>query len=90
MIEKDKLARINELAAKAKEGTLTPEEKIEQATLRAEYLHAFRGNFREQLHGVSVYDREGNDVTPEKLKKSKEKRKKEREAMNKKADGEES
>jgi len=76
MIAKDKLARINELAAKAKVEELTEEEKVEQAALRQEYLAAFRGSFRDQLHGVSVIDPEGNDVTPEKLKKSKEARKK--------------
>jgi uncharacterized protein YnzC (UPF0291/DUF896 family) len=75
MIEKKKLARINELAAKAKNEPLTAAEKAEQAQLRDEYLQAFRGNFRDHLHGVTVIDPEGNDVTPEKLKASKAERK---------------
>jgi len=88
MIEKDKLTRINELAAKAKKERLTEEEITEQAQLRAEYLQAFRGNFREHLHGVTVIDPEGNDVTPEKLKASKAQRKVEAKDM-KKSDNDE-
>ena len=40
----EKIHRINELYKKKKEGTLTPEEKEEQAALRAEY--AFRSQRR--------------------------------------------
>ena len=44
MDEKD-IARINELARKQKEGTLTPE----QARLREAYLKGIRRNIRMQL-----------------------------------------
>ncbi|MFC4617442.1 DUF896 domain-containing protein [Camelliibacillus cellulosilyticus] len=76
MLSKEKIARINELARKAKEETLTPEERREQQALRAEYLMTFREHFRDHLHTVKVIDPHGNDVTPEKLKLSKERRKK--------------
>ena len=42
----EKIHRINELYKKKKEGTLTPEEKEEQAALRAEYVQAVRNNLR--------------------------------------------
>ena len=66
---KDKLARINELAKKAKETGLTELEAKEQSKLRAEYLQTFRSSMLNTLKSVNVIDPEGNDVTPEKLKK---------------------
>ncbi|KAA8432017.1 DUF896 domain-containing protein [Weissella sagaensis] len=62
--------RINELAAKAKtsEG-LTEEEISERAELRAEFLDNFRKAFRSQVEMLQVYDEDGNEVTPEKVKK---------------------
>lgn len=70
MLSKEKLARINELARKAKttEG-LTPTEQKEQKMLREEYLAAFRKGMRNHIEGAKIVDREGNDVTPEKLKR---------------------
>lgn len=44
-MEKAKLDRINFLARKAKETDLSPEEKAEQAALRAEYIAEFRASF---------------------------------------------
>lgn len=76
MLSKEKLARIKELAKKAKEVELTAEEKKEQNELRAEYLLAFRSHFTDHLHNIKVVDTEGNDVTPMKLKQSKERRRK--------------
>lgn len=73
----DSLPRINELAKIAKERELTPEEIEERDHLRKEYLKEFRAGFREQLLNTKVVDEEGNDVTPEKLKKAKEAREKE-------------
>lgn len=69
----DLIKRINELANKAKIEELNDAEKSEQASLRAEYLEKFRAGFKSQLLNVKVVDIDGNDVTPEKLKKEQEK-----------------
>lgn len=75
----DYLPRINELAKLAKERELTPEEIEERDRLRKAYLKEFRKGFREQLLNTKVVDEEGNDITPEKLKKAKEERAKKQE-----------
>ena len=69
MDEKEKLTRINELAKKKKETGLTQEEQKEQKVLREEYLEEFRSGMRHHIEGMKVVDLEGNDVTPDKLKK---------------------
>ncbi|MCY9401113.1 DUF896 domain-containing protein [Bacillus haynesii] len=74
MISKEKIARINELAKKAKSGSLTDEEKAEQQMLRKEYLQGVRASMKNTLKTVTIVDPEGNDVTPEKLKQEKRKR----------------
>lgn len=56
MLEKSKLDRINELAAKSKAGELTEEEKKEQELLRKEYIKKFRENFRSQLDRIKIVD----------------------------------
>lgn len=66
---KEKLTRINELAKKKKETGLTQEEQKEQKVLREEYLEEFRSGMRHHIEGMKVVDLEGNDVTPDKLKK---------------------
>ena len=68
MLSPEKISRINELAKKKKEGKLTPTEEKEQQLLRQEYLEAFRGGMRNHIEGLKVVDKEGNDVTPEKLR----------------------
>ena len=68
MLSSDKIARINELARKAKNSKLTEEEAKEQTKLRAEYLQSFRSSMLNTLKGVTIVDPEGNDVTPQKLK----------------------
>ncbi|MGO3731892.1 MAG: DUF896 family protein [Vagococcus sp.] len=70
MLTQEKLARINELAKKAKTETgLNADEKVEQQELRDEYIKNFRGGMRHHIEGMKVVDEEGNDVTPDKLKK---------------------
>lgn len=71
MLSKDKMQRINELSRKSKQTELSKDEKIEQKKLREEYLQVFRKSFVQDLHGVTFVDPNGNDVTPEKLKRSK-------------------
>lgn len=68
MLSKDKIARINELARKAKKGTLTLEEAKEQTRLRKEYLQSFRSSMLKTLENVTIIDPEGKDVTPAKIK----------------------
>lgn len=75
MLSKEKLARINELAAKKKREGLTVEEAKEQSKLRSEYLASFRQSIRNTIENVTVIDPNGNDVTPEKLKQIKSRKK---------------
>ena len=74
MLPKEKIARINELARKAKTSKLSAEEAKEQSALRAEYLASFRSSMLTTLKGVTIVDPEGNDVTPEKLKRARDKK----------------
>ncbi len=64
----DRLKRINELAAIAKERELTPEEIKERDTLRKEYLAQFRANFRGILDNTSIKRPDGS-VEPLQKKK---------------------
>ncbi|MFC5541134.1 MAG: DUF896 domain-containing protein [Bacilli bacterium] len=68
MLPKEKIDRINELTRKAREGKLTEEEAKERTLLRKEYLESFRESFRKTIENVQIFDIEGNDVTPEKIK----------------------
>lgn len=58
-MDKNKIARINELARKAKAGPLTPEEQAERQALRQEYLEAVRKNFRAQMDRVVIVEPDG-------------------------------
>ena len=58
-MDEAKIQRINELYHKKKAGTLTEEEKEEQAALRAEYIAAIRGNLQRTLESVSVQEKDG-------------------------------
>lgn len=68
-IPKDLIDRINELAHKKKDCGLTEEEQAEQKQLRETYLSLFRRNFRSHIEMLQVYDKNGKEVTPEKVKK---------------------
>ena len=59
---------VSELAHKAKAEGLTPEETMERQELRDAYLKDFRSSFRSQVEMLQVYDKEGKEVTPEKVK----------------------
>lgn len=74
MLSKEKIARINELARRAKTTGLTKEEITEQQQLRKEYIQSFRMSFTDHLHSIKIVDEAGNDVTPDKLKESKKSR----------------
>ncbi len=54
------IARINELAKKAKESMLTENEKVEQAALRRAYIAAIRGDLRATLNNAYFVDENGN------------------------------
>ena len=74
MLTPEKLSRLNELAKKKKEGTLTEEEMKEQQALREEYLLTFRESMKNTIENKRVIDPNGDDVTPEKVKKIQEER----------------
>ncbi len=59
-MDKNKIARINELSKKSKTMGLTPEEKAEQQALRTEYIKAFRNNLKTTLDSIVVVDKNGN------------------------------
>ncbi len=65
-MEKEKVARINELAHLSKERALTDAEKAEQAALRAEYIAEIRASFGGMLENTVI---ERPDGTREKLPK---------------------
>ncbi|WP_203641830.1 DUF896 domain-containing protein [Levilactobacillus andaensis] len=62
------LARINELAHKAKAEGLTDDETAERDHLRKQYLKLFRESFKSQVEMLQVYDKNGKEVTPEKVR----------------------
>ena len=56
----DRLKRINELAAIAKERALTEDEIKERDLLRKEYLAQFRANFKGILDNTSIKRPDGS------------------------------
>ena len=65
-MEKAKLDRINELAKKKKEGTLTSEEAKERKALHEEYIKEFRLSFGAMLDNTVIQYPDG---TKKSLKK---------------------
>ena len=60
MITEEKLARINELARKAKAEGLTSAETKERDVLRREYIEAVRANLRGQLNNINIQELDGS------------------------------
>ena len=56
----DVIARINELAKKAKTEGLTPEETEERDRLRRIYIDSVKANLTTQLDNTSLVDEKGN------------------------------
>lgn len=67
------IERINELARKQKAEGLTLAEKVEQQSLREDYLREIRGQVLNTFSGLTVIDPLGNDVTPDKIRVEKKK-----------------
>ena len=59
-MDEKKIARINELARKAKAEGLTDAEIEERAALRQEYLNAVMANARSVLENTYIVDEKGN------------------------------
>lgn len=59
MLSPEELKRLNQLAAKSRQGELTAEEKREQQQLRERYLSAFRQHFRQHLENIRVLEEDG-------------------------------
>ena len=57
-MEKEKILRINYLAAKKKAEGLTKSEQAEQKELYKEYLSAIRRNFKATLDSIEIIDKE--------------------------------
>lgn len=55
-MEKIKIDRINELARKSKSEGLTPDEVVEQAELRQEFLTEIRRDVRSNLEKIEIVD----------------------------------
>ncbi|WP_024834733.1 DUF896 domain-containing protein [Ruminiclostridium josui] len=59
-MEKSRIERLNELARKAKSGSLTSSELAERDKLRKEYIEAFRANLKATLDNTVIVDANGN------------------------------
>ena len=59
-MDSKKIARINELYKKQKEGILTESEREEQAVLRLEYIEAISTNIRNTLDHTSIQEPDGS------------------------------
>ena len=62
------LKRINELAHKNKEEGLTEAETKERAKLRKEQLKNFREAMRRNIEMMRIFDDNGKEITPEKVR----------------------
>ena len=62
------LKRINEVAHQNKAEGLTAAEKAERKQLRDQYLKNFREAFRSNIEMMRIFDKDGKEVTPEKVR----------------------
>ena len=69
-MDKEKIARINELARKQRDALLTEEERLEQQLLRREYIDEFKESLRAQLDNTYIMQPDG---TKQKLTKKADK-----------------
>lgn len=60
-MEKAKINRINELARKQREGTLTEAEKAEQKQLRDEFRRDIVGDLNSQLDKIYIQQPDGSE-----------------------------
>lgn len=68
------LKRINELAHKNKNEGLTEAETKERAKLRKEYLKNFREAMRSNIEMMRIFDDNGKEITPEKVREAQRKK----------------
>ena len=61
-MDSKQLARINELANKAKNEGLTEAEKVEQGKLRQEYIASVKMNLKSQLDNIDIEEADGTIV----------------------------
>ncbi len=62
-MEKSKIARLNQLARKAKNETLSPSETEEREVLRKEYIESFKTDLKSTLERVRIQEADGS-LTP--------------------------
>lgn len=64
----EKIKRINELAKKHRDNTITEQEKAERAALHREYAEHMKNNLRAQLKNVRIVDKDGkiSELKPKK------------------------
>jgi uncharacterized protein YnzC (UPF0291/DUF896 family) len=60
MLTPDMIARINELAKKQREGTLTDEERAEQSRLRRTYIDHIKGQVKLHMDAVQNHAHDEN------------------------------
>lgn len=61
-MDEKKIERINELYNKAKTEGLTDAERLEQETLRREYIDSFKRNLKAQLDNIDIREADGTIV----------------------------
>ncbi len=59
-MEQKKIDRINELARKAKQGELTPDELAEREALRREYIESYKASLIGQLENTYIQRPDGS------------------------------